>query len=150
MSKILYVVVTTVEVEDELFSDVVQITEDKKRAGRLVKALVKRDKKALRNLGVNYCCLAEYENAAFFTREIDGAFGGVSVKSTGLKDSKGKVIHEGDQVLVPSPSRKDDYWKHEFQGQVHCRKNKSSLICVIDQDDNGWDVEHERLTIVED
>lgn len=55
----------------------------------------------------------------------------------------------GDQVTVPSPSRKDDYWKHEFQGRVHCFRGRTKageqLVCVIDQDDNGWDVEINRL-----
>ena len=65
------------------------------------------------------------------------------------KDKNGKVIIHGQTVVVPDPSKPDDLWKHSFQGRVHAVKAVfNGLVCVIDQDDNGWDVEPERLEII--
>ena len=56
------------------------------------------------------------------------------------RDNNGKVIRRGQIVVVPVPSLPDDFWKHCFQGRVHCIK-PNGLVCVVDQHDNGWDVE---------
>jgi hypothetical protein len=69
------------------------------------------------------------------------------------RDKNGRTLKPGQLVQVPDPSLSDDFWQNEFQGTVHCRKggarSTSNLICVVDQDDNGWDVEANRLEILE-
>lgn len=64
-----------------------------------------------------------------------------------MKDKNGKEITIGSTVIVPEPSLKDDYWDHEFQATVHCFRD-GGLVCVEDQDENGWDVEPERLEVI--
>jgi hypothetical protein len=65
------------------------------------------------------------------------------------KDKNGKQIKLGQTVAVPDPSLPDDFWKHSFQGTVKSLKAVfNGLVCVVDQDDNGWDVEPERLEII--
>ena len=76
----------------------------------------------------------------------------------GLRDKNGKALKRGQVVLVPEPSREDDAWQHEFQGRVHGRKGNTqgsilldginNLVTIIDQEDNWWDVECERLIII--
>ena len=65
------------------------------------------------------------------------------------KDKNGKQIKLGQTVVVPDPSLPDDYWKHSFQGIVKSLNSLfNGLVCVVDQDGNGWDVEPERLEII--
>jgi hypothetical protein len=79
-----------------------------------------------------------------------------------LKDKNGKALKSGQLVQVPDPVFVDDFWQHSFIGTVHCRRQyqaftengkvkttpSANLVCVIDQDDNGWDVEANRLVIL--
>jgi len=61
-----------------------------------------------------------------------------------MKDKNGKRISIGDMVLIPKPSLKDDNWTYKFEGTVHCIR-ENGLICVEDQDENGWDIEANRV-----
>jgi hypothetical protein len=63
------------------------------------------------------------------------------------KDKNGRTLKSGQTVEVPSPSKPDDFWKHSFQGTVRSDVF-NGLILVVDQEDNGWDVEPERLEII--
>lgn len=66
-----------------------------------------------------------------------------------FRDKNGKVIHLEDTVIVPDPSKEDDCWKHSFKGRVSSISAVfNGLICVVDQEENGWDVEPERLKII--
>lgn len=49
----------------------------------------------------------------------------------------------GELVEVPEPTS-DDIWNHSFVGTV--RKIKNGIATVIDEDDDAYDVEIERLT----
>ncbi len=71
------------------------------------------------------------------------------IKIREVKDLNGIEIKIGDTVKVPEPTQKDDYWKNGFLGTVHCFKDDDNLICVEDQDENGWDVEADRVTVTD-
>jgi len=79
-----------------------------------------------------------------------------------LRDKNGLTFRAGQLVQVPDPKPgTDDFWAHAFQGTVHCQTQhqfvrggsvvtrSTKLICVTDQDGNGWDVEADRLEILE-
>jgi hypothetical protein len=63
-----------------------------------------------------------------------------------LQDKNGHSLTAGVLVEVPDPLP-GDLWNHSFQGYTHT--HKGSIVCVIDQDDNAWDIEANRLTILE-
>ena len=75
--------------------------------------------------------------------------------STGLRDCKGRIICYNDCVLCKFMHG------HEFQGTVLRRKFPPlsdlesdtlgldrSILCVVDQDGDYWDVEADRLEII--
>lgn len=64
------------------------------------------------------------------------------------EDRDGRVIEDGFRVEVPAPNE-DDLYNYEFVGTVVGFKEKG-LVIVIDQDDNEWDIEAERVRIEED
>lgn len=70
--KKLYVVITTTI--SQLIADVVKITDDKAIAEALVEALCDHDSKALRKFGVDEDNLCPYEDADYFTRNLNGRF----------------------------------------------------------------------------
>jgi len=57
-----------------------------------------------------------------------------------------KQLKLGSSVCVPSPEP-NDLWEHEFTGTVKDIK-PHGIITVVDQDDDCWDVEADRLTIL--
>jgi hypothetical protein len=65
------------------------------------------------------------------------------------KDKNGIELKVGQTVVVPDPYKSDDYWKHSFQGKVQSINTAfNGLVCIVDQEDNGWDVEPERLEVI--
>jgi len=57
-----------------------------------------------------------------------------------------KKIKIGDLVEVPAPQQ-DDIWNYSFAGTV--RYLKKGIATVIDQNDDAFDIEVERLEIID-
>lgn len=64
------------------------------------------------------------------------------------KDSKGRLIRVGDQVIVPEPEGNEDWFIGNFVGTAKGDK-QGPLIQIEDYEGNVWDVEPERVTIEE-
>lgn len=64
-----------------------------------------------------------------------------------MKDSTGLTLKLGHNVLVPEPIETDIH-NHEFVGSVI--NFHGEYVRVSDMDDNFFDIEPERLTILED
>jgi hypothetical protein len=62
------------------------------------------------------------------------------------KDRKGQFLRIGDNVIMPDPRPSDDAWKHgNFTGRIGSDKVIGHKILVIDQEDNAWNVEPDRV-----
>jgi hypothetical protein len=64
-----------------------------------------------------------------------------------MKDKNGKIIKEGMEVDVPVPNESDMH-NFEFRGYVDGFRNGNVL--VLDGDMNYFEIEPERLEVVED
>jgi hypothetical protein len=68
-------------------------------------------------------------------------YAGDNLFATGPYDMVGLTVH------VPAPDRADDAWTYAFIGKVKCvRSSAMNLVTVVDQDDNGFDIEWYRLS----
>lgn len=61
-----------------------------------------------------------------------------------MKDKNGNTIEEGDTVIVPEPNETDNH-NHSFVGRVHSFRGDN--VIVIDSEDDGFEIEPERLEI---
>lgn len=57
-------------------------------------------------------------------------------------DSKGKLVKDGDSVVVPDPNDSDIH-QHSFDGIVTEFRNGNAI--VVDMDDNSFEIEPHRL-----
>lgn len=56
-----------------------------------------------------------------------------------MKDKNGEELEIGDSVLVPA-GQSNLFVQHEFVGRIDRIYPDHTTICVIDQDDNAFDV----------
>lgn len=64
------------------------------------------------------------------------------------KDKNGKVLEAGQSVLVPDPNDTDIH-NHEFEGTIENTGGAGNLILVVDMENNFYQIEAERLEIIE-
>lgn len=60
-------------------------------------------------------------------------------------DKNGVEISLGDLVLSPAPTHKD---AHEYMFMGHVGGFRNGLVMVLDQDDNGFEIEPYRLEVM--
>lgn len=64
------------------------------------------------------------------------------------KDCNGKDLRIGDFVTMPDPRPSDDAWRYgNFSAYIDSDKVIGHKILVVDQDENAWNVEPERVTL---
>lgn len=64
------------------------------------------------------------------------------------RDSKGRFLRIGDNVIMPDPRPSDDAWKYgNFTARIESDKLIGHKMLVIDQEDNAWNVEPERVQL---
>lgn len=65
-----------------------------------------------------------------------------------LRDKNDKLVHIGDQVIMPEPNETDMH-QHSFVGRIDDLYNKKGTICVVDQDDECFEIEANRVLLDE-
>jgi hypothetical protein len=67
----------------------------------------------------------------------------------GVIDKNGVELELDDEVRVPSPDlRLGDLHNNEFTGTVVGISESDNLVTVLDQEDNGFDIEADRVVKV--
>ncbi len=62
------------------------------------------------------------------------------------RDRKGQFLRLGDNVVMPDPRPSEDAWKHgNFTARIDADKLVGFKMLVVDQEDNAWNVEPERV-----
>jgi len=65
-----------------------------------------------------------------------------------LKDRNGKDVHIGDDVDMPYPESSDLH-QNEFTGRIKDLYVKKGTVCVVDQDDECFEIEASRVELSE-
>jgi hypothetical protein len=63
-----------------------------------------------------------------------------------MTDKNGKLISKGDTVDVDPPT-KSDLHEHEFRGEVLKLYPDGETLCVVDQDNNCYDVDADKVEV---